>query len=125
MQAIKNFYRYRDRKGTASSQNPWRTILRELRTPDRSMPHQTTVWRVWMRTKVDAINQEYDRRETTSAKTGIALRSEIAKELFDKLPAAEQQEWRDKANTAYLAECEKYKARLSGDPSSDPDEQKE
>ncbi len=122
---MKSFYRYRERKVSTTGNNPWHTILKELRTPDKTMPHQTAVWRVWMRTHTDLINAEYDVREVTASKTGIALRSQIAKELFEGLSAEEQEDWKDQANKAYLEECDKYKARLSGDPSNDPAEQME
>ena len=89
------------------------------------MPHQTTTWQVWMRYNHEAVNAEYDRWETTASQTGIALRSTIGKQLFEELPEEDRNEWEGRAKAMHEEECEKYKSRMTGDPSTDPEEQAE
>ena len=78
-----------------------------------------------MRFNHEQINAEYDKRETTAAKTGIALRAEIAMQLFDALPEAERIEWETKSRENWNSECERFKSRMSGEPSTDPEEREE
>ena len=113
------------RKIGAKAENPWRTVLRELRNPSATVPRQSPGWKYWMRFNHEPINAEYDRRETTAARTGIALRTEIAMQLFDALPEAEKTEWEGKSKESWASECERFKSRLSGEPSTDPEEQEE
>ena len=73
----------------------------------------------------EPVNEEYERRETTSGKTGIALRTEIAQQLFKQLSDDDQNDWERQGRESWLDRCEKYRSRMEGSPSTDPEEQDE
>lgn len=73
-----------------------------------------------MSANMDTVNALYDERETTSAQTGIALRSHIAKEIFGKLPADEQETWKLQGDAEWKELCDRVANAEKGEPSADP-----
>lgn len=76
-----------------------------------------------MSSNVEHVKEVYDERETTSAKTGIALRTEIAKALFEELPEDEQADWKQRGDADWESLCKKVEAAQKGEPSVEPTEQ--
>lgn len=97
----------------------------ELRIPQNAPPKAVPDWQYYMREHRQEIQDVYNERETTAAKTGIALRSLIAKELVDMMGEEERKLLADAANADYQQRCNKYKDAARGDPSSDPEVQLE
>ena len=71
------------------------------------------------------VDEVYREREPVVQKTGIALRSEIAKDLFSRLSDEQKESVREEARAQWVQECEKVKDALDGKPSKDPQDQME
>ncbi len=110
---------------TTGMDNPWRTVLKGLRVPQHNVPKQVAEWQYYMRKNREQIREIYEERETTAAKTGIALRSSIAQELVAKLSEDERERLKAGAKAEWDAVCDRFKEASHGNPSSDPRDQLE
>lgn len=97
----------------------------DLRVPQRTVPKAITDWQYYMRTHREEIQKTYNERETTAAKTGIALRSAIAKEAVANMSNEDRLALTQAANDDWQKKCAAYKEAAHGDPSDDPDAQLE
>ena len=106
-------------------ENPWHNAIAGLRVRDDHPHRQPTTWQYWLTGNKEQVCAIYDQRITTSAKTGIGLRSDIACELFENLAAEEQAKWEERANKDWEEKQAEYAAADKGKPSCDPTIQKQ
>ena len=86
-------------------------------------PRLRTAYNLWgpqNRCFVDPIFQERVRNGNVPARQQAALRSAIYKEMFEDLPAEEQQEWAEKAEVEHRKALKKVAGPLEADPSTAP-----
>lgn len=83
----------------------------------------------WMVVNKETVNEEIDRAWTGAVASGqtngplnAAFRSKIAREMFSKLPEADQLDWAKRAKATAEAAKSKYLSALSAPPSTDPTE---
>ena len=99
--------------------------MADLRVRGDRTHRQPATWQYWLSENTETVRAVYDQRITTSAKTGIGLRSDIACELFENLAAEEQAKWEERANKDWEEKQAEYAAADKGKPSCDPTIQKQ
>ena len=72
MQAIRSWFRWRDKAPGSGENNPWAASLRALRNPNGQPPRQTPGWQIYHAEQAYLIKQEYNERKTDK-EHGIAL----------------------------------------------------
>ena len=105
--------------------NPWKMVLKDLRVPHHHVPRQMAEWQYYMRTNRETVQEVYERRETTSSSSGIALRSSIVQELVSQLNDEEREALQKSAKSEWDAECSKYNDAMQGGLSNDREDQRE
>ena len=100
-------------------------MLQALRKPTGGHPRQYSAVQAYLTENLEAINLEYERRVDTAAKTGIALRTLIAKELFENETAAVKASFQKKVEVAHEEAMRRYEDAQRGDPPRDPEDQAE
>ncbi|KAI0682317.1 hypothetical protein BC835DRAFT_1311597 [Cytidiella melzeri] len=124
-QSLKGYFRWRSQAVRNRTDNLWNSMLQALRTPQGHAPRRLPAWQFWQKLHSTEIKKEYDIRIITSATEGLALHGKIARNFFDKLPQAEQEDWAVKAEAHWKALSEKYVVASSSQPSFNADAQHE
>ena len=80
---MKTWFSYRHSRltTTGARANPFRMMLQALRKPMGGHPRQMSVVQAYLSEHLEAVNREYERRAPHAKKTGIALRTQIAREM--------------------------------------------
>ena len=122
---MKGWFSYRHTRlatdGTRA--NPWKPMLRALRKPSGTSPKRPSLIQAYLSANKERVSDMYLTR-ATQLKKGIALRMAIAQELYDAEEDEVKAEWVRKMEE-YERVDEKFQEAKKGEPSSDPDDQKE
>ncbi|GJF00764.1 hypothetical protein PsYK624_170650 [Phanerochaete sordida] len=118
-------YRWTRLNGGGDRNNPFKGFAKKLRQPTAPRPKSVTSIQLYLSGNLARVNELYATRKEESSKTGIALRTEIAKELLLEEDEETQAEWARRAKEANQAADGEYREQNAGGPSDDPDDQEE
>ncbi|KAF9054758.1 hypothetical protein BJ165DRAFT_1523240 [Panaeolus papilionaceus] len=108
------------------AENPYFALLCKLSGSSAERPIRKPPSNFWRKTATDEIKTEVDRRATsqhTSRKNGLAgLRSTVTKQMFNKLPADQKEEWDRISKEEHAVRLEEWEKRLKTGPSDDPND---
>jgi len=107
----------------SGAQNPYRILLHKLTGTTIQKPRKIYVVNVWRRTQrveIECQAKIIAEKENTPRSKLAALRDRIARELFEKLPQAEKEQWVDQANEEHELAVTKWKEETEGKPSTTP-----
>ena len=107
----------------SGAQNPYRILLHQLTGTTIQKPRKIWVVNVWRKShckEIDLAAKTIADRENTPRSRLAAVRDKVARELFEKLPEVEQQEWVEQANEEHETALAKWKQETEGKPSTTP-----
>lgn len=107
------------------AKNPWREVLKDLRQPVQRVPQESKDWQYYMKTHKKDINDIYKKRVTTAAKSGLALRSIIAKDVVAEMTPEQYEELMVAVKADYQRKMDRFNSAARREPSKDPADQKE
>lgn len=123
-QAIKNYFRWKEKSVGIANNNPWVAPLHALHTPTTITPRTTTGWQVYQCENRERVNKEYTAC-TDEPRGGIALRNQIAREQYSVLGSSEQKRLQHAAKEEYKRKLQEHEQSLAGQPVTDPEAQRE
>ncbi|GJE97211.1 hypothetical protein PsYK624_134240 [Phanerochaete sordida] len=125
--SIKGYYTYRWTRlnGRGDRNNPFKGFAKNLRKPTAPRPKSVTAVQLYLSENIARVNELYTTRKEDSGRSGIALRTIIAKELLLEEDEETQGEWARRAKEANQAADETYREQNAGAPSDDPEDQEE
>ena len=107
----------------SGAQNPYQILLHQLTGTTIQKPRKIWVVNIWRRTQCKQIDCEAKiiaERENTPQSKLAAVCDKVVRELFEKLPELEQQQWMEQANEEHEAAVTKWKEATEGRPSTLP-----
>ena len=118
-------YRHSRLSATGVRANPFRGMLQALRKPQGGHPRQYSAVQAYLTEHLEKINGEYEKRVESSTKTGIALRTLIAREMFEAEDEGVRAEFQKKVEKAHEEAMHRYEEAQRGDPSANAEDQAE
>ncbi|KJA13853.1 hypothetical protein HYPSUDRAFT_151072, partial [Hypholoma sublateritium FD-334 SS-4] len=106
-----------------SVNDPMTVLTSKITGMPLQRPRLRTAYNLWgphHRAFIDPIFQERVKEGKVPASRQAALRSAIYKELFEKLPKEERDEWANRAEDEHREAMAKVEKALKSEPSSDP-----
>ncbi|GJE90467.1 hypothetical protein PsYK624_066030 [Phanerochaete sordida] len=125
--SMKGYYTYRWTRlnGGGDRNNPFKGFAKNLRKPTAPRAKSVTAVQLYLSDNIARVNELYTARNEESGKSGIALRTVIAKELLQEENEETQAEWARRAKEANEAADGEYREQSAGGPSDDPEDQEE
>ena len=118
-------YRFSRLSATGLRANPFRAMLEALRKPAGGHPRQHSAVQAYLQEHLDTVNAVYESRVETAGKQGIALRTLIAKEMFESETEEVRAGFQKKVELTHEEAMRRYEEAQRGEPSQDPEDQAE